>query len=315
MEALLYLHTPAGAKGCVIHRDFKPENILLDEHLHAYLADTGFAKSERPEATTARSTHLVLTYGYLDPGVIQGGQASTATDGYAVGITLLVVLTGRSPLQIIEKCEEETDADFEDLDAARLVEADAGWPAHVARAIAPLVLCREESLCHHKPRKRVSLATVLQALQKLVGAPQMSPSDQVSPSDGAASSETRVAGSASALTPLSVQVRGLRHGAAAETDDASVQRNVSEAFDNFVRRLDQLYASGGAAPSDFETRIHYWRDRCGLPRDVHSRLQRLRIWRNASLHHDSERWQREGPRSVAEASQHIATLETAICQL
>ena len=41
-DALLYLHTPVvGGKGVVIHRDFKPENILLDEKLNAYLADTG----------------------------------------------------------------------------------------------------------------------------------------------------------------------------------------------------------------------------------------------------------------------------------
>jgi len=39
------LHTPvAGGKGAVVHRDFKPENILLDDDLNAYLADTGFAK-------------------------------------------------------------------------------------------------------------------------------------------------------------------------------------------------------------------------------------------------------------------------------
>ena len=182
VEALLYLHTPvAGGKGCVIHRDFKPENILFDENLHAYLADTGFAKSERPD-TTARSTRLVLTYGYLDPDITQGGKASTATDGYAVGITLLVVLTGRSPLQIIKKCEEEMDCDFEELDATRLAETDADWPAHVARAIAPLVLGGEESLCHHKPRKRVSLATVLRALQELVDAPKRLQTDQEIPS-------------------------------------------------------------------------------------------------------------------------------------
>ena len=41
-EALVFLHTAvAGGKGTILHRDFKPENILLDENLHAYLADTG----------------------------------------------------------------------------------------------------------------------------------------------------------------------------------------------------------------------------------------------------------------------------------
>ena len=63
VDALLYLHTPVeGGKGAVLHRDFKPENILLDEHLNAFLADTGYAKSEQLGAP-AKSTRLVLTYG------------------------------------------------------------------------------------------------------------------------------------------------------------------------------------------------------------------------------------------------------------
>ena len=52
-DALLYLHTPVPAgKHAVVHRDFKPENILLDDELNAYLADTGFAKMDAgPEAS------------------------------------------------------------------------------------------------------------------------------------------------------------------------------------------------------------------------------------------------------------------------
>ena len=102
----------------------------------------------------------------------------------------------------------------------------------------------------------------------------------------------------------------------AENGDASVQRNVSEAFDNFIRRLNQVYTSGAAAaPSDFEPRLRYWRDSCGLPTEVHGQLQLLRVWRNASAHHDLERWRRDGPRSVEEASQHLVSLDAAVHSL
>ena len=43
-EGLQYLHEAQLSKPSIVHRDFKPANILLDEHLTAYLGDTGFAK-------------------------------------------------------------------------------------------------------------------------------------------------------------------------------------------------------------------------------------------------------------------------------
>lgn len=43
-----------------------------------------------------------------------------------------------------------------------------------------------------------------------------------------------------------------------------------------------------------------------------SRLHLLRIWTNAARHHDAERWQRDGPRSEAEASQLVAAVQTAL---
>ena len=92
-----------------------------------------------------------------------------------------------------------------------------------------------------------------------------------------------------------------------------MKRNVSEAFDGCMRRLDRLYESGRAsAPSDFFERIDHWHVSCGLPEEVRSRMQTLRIWRNASLHHNEERWATDGPRSAEAASRHIAKLDALI---
>ena len=53
------------------------------------------------------SKAVYMTKGYLDPIIGLGGDYSCVTDGYALGITLLVALTGRSPIKLIHQCEEE----------------------------------------------------------------------------------------------------------------------------------------------------------------------------------------------------------------
>jgi hypothetical protein len=113
-------------------------------------------------------------------------------------------------------------------------------------------------------------------------------------------------------SPLSRQVKALR--SAADGPLQSVQRNVSEAFQSFIRRLDALYQSV-PAPSDFKERLDHWRASCGLPADVHTAMHVLRIWRNASEHQDEGRWAREGPSDAAAASQHIAALDVRLREL
>ena len=55
-RALVYLHTPRGAKGVVLHRDVKPTNILLDEQLNAKLSDVELAVESRE--LSAGRTHV-----------------------------------------------------------------------------------------------------------------------------------------------------------------------------------------------------------------------------------------------------------------
>ena len=319
-EALHYLHTPIpGGKGCVVHRDFKPENILLDDNLHAYLADTGFAKMDSmPNASKKKSASnaLYLTMGYLDPSVVAGGDYSALTDGWALGITILVALTSRSPISIIKSCEESSDEDFEEIDATKLADTEAGWPTHVAKAIKDLVLsdASQKCLCHPKDRKKLDVAGALAVLMSSLAASGDDACGAAESLDGAASSAApgnmQASAATPAHTPLSLQVQGLR---GSEGPEQSVKRNVSEAFDRYMRRLDSVFGSGRpSAPSDFLERIDHWHKSCGLPEEVRSRMQMLRIWRNASLHHDDARWAKDGPRSANEASRHIAELDAQI---
>ena len=315
-DALLYLHTPVpGGKGAVVHRDFKPENILLDDELNAYLADTGFAKMDAgPEASKMKSASnaFYLTLGYLDPSVSAGGAYSAVTDGWALGITLLVALTGRSPLKIINKCEEEFELDFAEIDAEKLADAGADWPPLVATTIKDVVQSAVSGLCHDKERKRLTVSAALATLTSLVDEDGSRGSGQGALDGSVLSSSEQPASSAAGYvpSPLSMQVRETRKGTDAHK---SVKDNMLLAFSNLMPRLDAIYAARAAkAPEGFEERINYWHRECGMRADLKDRLHSLRIWRNAASHLDDDRWRRDGPRGEVEASQLVSAVKTAI---
>jgi serine/threonine protein kinase len=105
LRALVYLHKEA--KPAVFHGDVKPPNILLDAHGNALLADVGLAKVA--EGLQSQQTHCSIvsprgTPGYIDPLIINGLQHSEVTDGYAIGVTILVTLTARPAVGLHEVC-------------------------------------------------------------------------------------------------------------------------------------------------------------------------------------------------------------------
>ncbi|KOO26889.1 ankyrin unc44 [Chrysochromulina tobinii] len=316
-DALLYLHTRVpGGKGAVVHRDFKPENILLDDELNAYLADTGFAKMDAgTEASKMKSASnaLYLTRGYLDPSVVEGGAYSAMTDGWALGITLLVALTGRSPLSIITRCEEDFDKDFEDIDAVQLADATAGWPPHVATKFKDLVRSAASGLCHGTSvRKRLKVSAALATLSSLADEDGSRGTGRGALDGSVLSSSEPPASTAAGYvpTPLSKQVREMRKGSDAHK---GIKDNMLLAFSSVMSRLDAIYAARAAkAPEGFEERINYWHRECSMRADLKDRLHSLRIWANAARHLDDDRWRRDGPRGEAEASQLVSAVKTAI---
>ena len=85
----------AHARG-LIHRDIKPQNILLTADGQVKVADFGIAR--RTTATAATQTGTVLgSVHYLSPEQARGLDAGPPADLYALGITLFEMLTGRLP--------------------------------------------------------------------------------------------------------------------------------------------------------------------------------------------------------------------------
>ncbi|KAL5790208.1 hypothetical protein ACOSQ2_005096 [Xanthoceras sorbifolium] len=92
---LLYLHEEW--EQCVVHRDIKSSNIMLDENFNAKLGDFGLARLV-DHAKGSQTTVLAGTMGYMAPECATTGRASKESDVYSFGIVALEVACGRKPI-------------------------------------------------------------------------------------------------------------------------------------------------------------------------------------------------------------------------
>ncbi|WP_066377541.1 MULTISPECIES: serine/threonine-protein kinase [unclassified Anabaena] len=97
LKILMYLHE---LNPGVLHRDIKPSNLILGEDKHIYLVDFGAVQDKA--AKEGVTFTVVGTYGYA-PMEQYGGRAVPASDLYALGATLIYLLTGVSPAELPQK--------------------------------------------------------------------------------------------------------------------------------------------------------------------------------------------------------------------
>ncbi|MEO3753073.1 Stk1 family PASTA domain-containing Ser/Thr kinase [Streptomyces sp. B6B3] len=89
----------AAHRAGLVHRDMKPENVLIGDDGRVKVADFGLVRAVDPqEGPTSTATDSVLgTLSYLAPEQIEGGAVDARTDVYACGVLLYEMLTGRKP--------------------------------------------------------------------------------------------------------------------------------------------------------------------------------------------------------------------------
>ena len=97
LEILLYLH---GLNPPLLHRDIKPSNLIWGEDEQIYLVDFGAVQDRA--ATEGATFTVVGTYGYA-PIEQFGGRAVPASDLYALGATLIHLLTRTAPADLPSK--------------------------------------------------------------------------------------------------------------------------------------------------------------------------------------------------------------------
>ncbi|KAJ4831033.1 hypothetical protein Tsubulata_029337, partial [Turnera subulata] len=88
-KGLQYLHA-----NNIIHRDMRPNNILITHDYEALLGDFGLARTQHEGSDHSLETRVVGTLGYLAPEYAECGKVSTKTDVYSFGVVLLQLITG-----------------------------------------------------------------------------------------------------------------------------------------------------------------------------------------------------------------------------
>ncbi|MGD0089197.1 MAG: protein kinase [Planctomycetota bacterium] len=206
-RALALVRQVAQALECIaangmVHRDIKPDNILLTKHGEAKLADLGLAKQAHDDASITQSGTSVGTPHYMSPEQVRGlaHEIDIRSDLYALGATLFHLVTGRAP--------------YTGESSVVIMSKHLTEPPPNARAANPQVSesCSRliEWLMQKKKEQRVQTpAELLEQLDKLqrqqpLAGPPRAPSAPLPASVGAPRSRLWLVASVAALLALAV---------------------------------------------------------------------------------------------------------------
>jgi hypothetical protein len=124
----------------VLHRDVKPDNVLIAEDGRAVLTDFGIATLEDDSPVTRTGT-LIGTPAFIAPERAAGGSAERASDLWSLGVTMFLAVEGRSPFQRGHA-----------LATLAAVVYDHHGPLHRAGPLAPVI----DGLLAKDPARRLS---------------------------------------------------------------------------------------------------------------------------------------------------------------
>ena len=197
MDHVLAALAAAHATG-LVHRDVKPENVLVTPDGRVKVADFGLARAAAGATVTAATGPLIGTAAYLAPEQVRDGTSDARSDVYAAGVMLFELLTGRQPFS----------GDSAVSVAYRHVNEDVPEPSSVVPGIPAeldaLVLAATARDPFDRPTDARALHTSLMSVRDRLGlhaaVPTPSEVEPAAPNDTLVVDRTAVAATA-AVTP------------------------------------------------------------------------------------------------------------------
>jgi beta-lactam-binding protein with PASTA domain/serine/threonine protein kinase len=119
----------------ILHRDVKPENVLMADDGRVKVADFGLARAINSETQhTATGGVLIGTVSYLSPELVVNGKADARADVYAAGVLIYEMLTGHKPHQAASPIQVAYKHVHEDIPAPSA--STPGIPPYVDALVA-----------------------------------------------------------------------------------------------------------------------------------------------------------------------------------
>eukprot|EP01083_Nonionella_stella_P037679 102693_1 len=136
----------------VVHRDLKPQNLLLDAKYNLKITDFGLSKIIQSDADAIMKTTYVGTRGYQAPELLLNQKYDLKCDIFSVGVILFILMAGYPPFEQAAK----TDKWFKPLMKGNI---DKFWKAHQKSPIAQIPDAKDlltRMLCF-EPKKRIDM--------------------------------------------------------------------------------------------------------------------------------------------------------------
>ncbi|KAG6413883.1 hypothetical protein SASPL_126598 [Salvia splendens] len=166
-RGLRYLHEECRV-GCIVHRDLRPNNILLTHDFEAMVGDFGLARVQAGDGDSGAESRIIGTFGYMAPEYAETGEVSAKADVYAFGVVLVELVTGRKAVDIYRPKGEQCLTEW-----ARPLLEENGLSKHVdpclnkcysEREVEGMMHCA--SLCLQRdPHSRPPMSQLLRFLE------------------------------------------------------------------------------------------------------------------------------------------------------